>query len=177
MGIIKNIFKNSEEEKAEQKVSQGSKTAKKTVSKSSEREEKKSKGTTVKEKDEKKKQEKKKDLKEQKVSTQKKEEKELKVEKRTDDQAYKILSEPMITEKATDLLQMNKYCFAVPSFANKKQVEEKIMNIYGVKPIKINIVKKIGKKVRRGRIIGKTKDYKKAVVTLKPGEKIEIYEG
>src|SRR6056297_144530 len=162
MGIIKNIFKNSEEEKAEQKVSQGSKTAKKTVSKSSEREEKKSKGTTVKEKDEKKKQEKKKDL---------------KVEKRTDDQAYKILSEPMITEKATDLLQMNKYCFAVPSFANKKQVEEKIMNIYGVKPIKINIVKKIGKKVRRGRIIGKTKDYKKAVVTLKPGEKIEIYEG
>jgi len=83
----------------------------------------------------------------------------------------------MISEKATDLAQFNKYVFAVPFTVNKMEIKEKIVSIYGVKPIKINIVKKEGKSVRHGRHLGKKKNFKKAIITLAPSDKIEVYEG
>ena len=51
------------------------------------------------------------------------------------------------------------------------------MAVYGIKPIKINILKITGKKVRFGRSFGKRKDWKKAVVTLPAGQTIQLYEG
>jgi large subunit ribosomal protein L23 len=97
--------------------------------------------------------------------------------KEPDATAYKIISHPLISEKATDMAQFNKYVFAVPSRVNKSEIKEKIFSIYGVKPVKINILYKEGKRVRHGRQIGKKKNFKKAIITLAPGQKIEVYEG
>lgn len=110
--------------------------------------------------------------KESKASTTKQ-----KTTKRDDMQAFRILSAPVITEKATDLAQIGKYIFAVPVKATKSQVIEKIENVYGVSPIKVNMINVTGKKVRRGRQWGKRNNWKKAIVTLPAGEKLEIYEG
>ncbi len=103
--------------------------------------------------------------------------KRVKVQKKDDPEIYKILIEPLITEKATDLMQLNKYCFIVPVSTNKSEVVKKVMNLYGVKPVKVNFIRKKGKRVRYGRRFGKTKDFKKAIITLHPEDKIEVYEG
>jgi large subunit ribosomal protein L23 len=103
--------------------------------------------------------------------------KQAKVTKKVDTNAYKVLSHPLISEKATDMAMENKYVFIVPLSANKSEIQKTVTNIYGVKPVSVNIMKKPGKKVRYGRRFGYQKDMKKAVVTLKPGEKIEVYEG
>ena len=100
-----------------------------------------------------------------------------KVQKKIDPNAYKVLIKPLITEKATDLALENKYCFVVPTSVNKSEVAKTVMNLYGVKPTKINLILKRGKKVRRGRKFGRTSDFKKAIVTLAPEDKIELYEG
>lgn len=91
--------------------------------------------------------------------------------------APRILIKPLVTEKAADLSSFSQYVFAVDSKANKIEVKKAIRAIYNVEPVKVNIVSVSGKKVRYGRLSGKTKNWKKAVVTLKPGDKIEIYEG
>lgn len=96
---------------------------------------------------------------------------------KADPNAFRYLSMPLITEKATDLAMFNKYCFIVPKSANKTEVGKAVMNIYGARPIKINFVQRPGKAVRHGKISGLTKAYKKAIITLKAGEKIELYEG
>jgi len=100
-----------------------------------------------------------------------------KVQVKPDPNAFRYLSMPLVTEKATDLAMFNKYCFIVPKSVNKSEVLKKVINAYGVKPIKINFVQKAGKLVRYGRRFGETKAYKKAIVTLKAGDKIELYEG
>jgi large subunit ribosomal protein L23 len=97
--------------------------------------------------------------------------------KRDDVEAYKLLQQPVITEKATELAELNKYVFGVPMSATKSEVLKTVQNVYGVKPLKINMIKVSGKKIRRGRQFGKTKNWKKAIVTLAVGDKIEIYEG
>lgn len=94
-----------------------------------------------------------------------------------DSTAFRYLSMPLVTEKATELTMLNKYCFIVPKSANKSEVVKKVINIYGVRPVKVNFVQKAGKLVRYGRRVGETKAYKKAIITLKAGEKIELYEG
>jgi large subunit ribosomal protein L23 len=99
------------------------------------------------------------------------------LKKKEDLEAFKILQKPVITEKATSLGQLNKYEFKVPASTNKSEVAKKILNVYGIKPIKINMIKVAGKKVRRGRVFGQTKVWKKAIVTLPAEHKIEIYEG
>lgn len=101
----------------------------------------------------------------------------VKVTKKVDTNAYKVLSHPLISEKATDMAMENKYVFIVPITANKSEIQKTVTNIYGVKPVSVNIMKKRGKKVRYGRRFGHQKDMKKAVITLKPGQKIEVYEG
>ena len=98
-------------------------------------------------------------------------------EKRTDDRAQKVLLRPLITEKATDASAFNKYEFVVANSATRTEVREAVKKIYGVAAIKVNIVRTLGKQVRHGRKFGKTKDWKKAIVTLAQGDKIEIYEG
>ena len=92
-------------------------------------------------------------------------------------QSYQVLLRPLITEKATYLGALNKYVFAINPKMNKLEVKKAIRAIYKVDPVQINILNLSGKKIRAGRITGVTKSWKKAVVTLKPGDKIEVYEG
>ena len=91
--------------------------------------------------------------------------------------AYKVIIKPVVSEKASLLGQYNKYIFEVASEANKVEVKKAIQSLYGVEPIKVNIVKVSGKKVRYGKVRGKTKNWKKAIITLKPGQSIQVYEG
>lgn len=91
--------------------------------------------------------------------------------------ANRLLVRPLITEKATNLATESKYAFVVEKGANKIEVAKAITSIYGVKPLAVNIINMKGKQVSRGRIRGQRKDWKKAVVTLKKGDSIAIYEG
>ncbi|MCK5459793.1 50S ribosomal protein L23 [Candidatus Parcubacteria bacterium] len=91
--------------------------------------------------------------------------------------AHRVLVNPLITEKITDMGVFDKYGFVVAKKANKIEVKKAIQEVYGVKPIAVNMINMKGKKVRSGRVSGKRKDWRKAIVTLKKGEKIEVYEG
>ena len=91
--------------------------------------------------------------------------------------AYKYLIRPLVTEKATDLAQLNKYAFEVSKQANKIEVKKAIKALYGVDCLNINIMNYRGKKTSNRRIEGKKKNWKKAIITLKQGDKIELYEG
>jgi large subunit ribosomal protein L23 len=91
--------------------------------------------------------------------------------------AYRILIKPLVTEKATHQKVENKYVFMVATTANKVEIASSIEEVYGIKPIKINIINMDGKVVRRGHITGRRKDWKKAIVTLPKGKTIEVYEG
>lgn len=93
------------------------------------------------------------------------------------DQAYKILVKPLITEKATELGLLNKYVFEIAPKMNKVEVKKAIRAIYNVEPTDVNILNFSGKRVRFGRVRGQRRGWKKAVVTLKKGDAIEIYEG
>ncbi|MBT4648870.1 50S ribosomal protein L23 [bacterium] len=84
---------------------------------------------------------------------------------------------PVISEKATMANQENKYIFEVAIKANKIEIKKAIEEIYGVTPIAVNVMNQRGKFVRFGRKTGRTKDTKKAIVTLKKGDSITIYEG
>lgn len=92
-------------------------------------------------------------------------------------QSYRVLVKPMVTEKATNLSAVNQYVFMVDNNANKIEVAKAVFDVYGVKPLEVNIIKVKGKKVNRGRITGKRKDFKKAIVSLKKGDSISVYEG
>ena len=94
-----------------------------------------------------------------------------------DNAAYKILLRPIISEKATIGVSQGKYVFEVSPKANKVSVKKAVQEIYGVEPIKVNMINQIGKFDRRGRQTGRTKNTRKAVVTLKKGETIKLYEG
>ncbi len=88
--------------------------------------------------------------------------------------APRIIVRPIITEKATELGIYNKYAFEVSSRANKIEVKKAIYDLYGVRPIKIGIINVRGRAVRYGRSTGMTKSWKKAIITLKEGDKIDI---
>lgn len=113
------------------------------------------------------------------VSVPKKEEKakKIKIKKEDTGNAYRVLVKPRITEKGSSLGVYNQYVFEVADQTNKIEVRKAIKKVYGVDPIKVNIINMLGKKVRYGRTEGRTKNWKKAIVTLAPGQKIEMQEG
>lgn len=88
--------------------------------------------------------------------------------------AYRILKSPHITEKATDLTKKNQYVFKVYTRANKVDIRKAIENVYGVSVLDVNIINIPQKKRRLGKITGWRKGYKKAIVKIKKGQKIEI---
>jgi len=88
--------------------------------------------------------------------------------------AFRVLIKPMVTEKAT---ATGTYLFAVKYNTNKQEIKKAIHALYGVKPVRVNVINYGAKKVRWGRTAGNQKAWKKAIVYLKPGEKIEIFEG
>lgn len=92
--------------------------------------------------------------------------------------ARAILIKPIITEKSTDLISMqNKYSFVVDLRANKTQIKQAVEEIFKVKVNKVNTVRMQGKLRRQGQSVGRTPDYKKAVVTLAEGYSIDVFEG
>jgi len=91
--------------------------------------------------------------------------------------AYRVLVRPIISEKATLANSISKYIFEVAVTANKIEVKKAIEEVYGVSPRAIHMINARGKFVRFGRKTGRTKNTKKAIVTLKKGDSITIYEG
>ena len=88
----------------------------------------------------------------------------------------KIIS-PIVTEKSTNLSEQNKIVFKVPNKSNKTNLKKNIEKIFKVNVTKINIInKKPRTKLTRGRKI-KVKGYKKAVITLKKGQSIDLTTG
>ncbi|HBO69084.1 MAG TPA: 50S ribosomal protein L23 [Deltaproteobacteria bacterium] len=89
-----------------------------------------------------------------------------------------ILKRPLITEKATLMKEIvNAVSFAVDSRANKKQIQEAVEKLFKVKVVDVKTMNVPGKTKRRGRTVGRRPGWKKAVVVLKPGDKIEFFEG
>tara|TARA_Y100000992_G_C21051909_1_gene389966 strand:+ start:293 stop:586 length:294 start_codon:yes stop_codon:yes gene_type:complete len=88
----------------------------------------------------------------------------------------KIIS-PLVTEKSTNLSEQNKIVFKVPSGSNKKNLKQNIEKIFKVNVTKINIVNKKNRiKLTRGRKV-KVSGYKKAIITLKKGQSIDLTTG
>lgn len=91
--------------------------------------------------------------------------------------ARDILVRPLITEKTTMLMQEGKYAFVVAKTANKIEIAKAVESVFNVKVLAVNTVNVMGKTKRMGRHEGKRPDYKKAIVKLAPGERIEFFEG
>ena len=89
---------------------------------------------------------------------------------------YEVLRKPLITEKSTALQALGKYAFRVSKNATKEQVKEAVEKAFNVTVIGLNVMNVRGKEKRMGRHIVAPKPWKKAVVTLKPGDKIELFE-
>ena len=88
----------------------------------------------------------------------------------------KIIS-PVVTEKSTNLLEQNKIVFKVPFSSNKKTLKKSVEKIFKVNVIKINIVNKQSRmKLTRGKKV-KVQGYKKAIITLKKGQSIDLTTG
>lgn len=100
----------------------------------------------------------------------------VKVKKQTkgDKIAHKILRFPHVTEKASSLAESGKYSFNIFPQANKTEVKRAIEELYGVDVVKINIINIHRRKRRVGKNFGFKKGYKKAIIELKKGQKIEI---
>jgi large subunit ribosomal protein L23 len=91
---------------------------------------------------------------------------------------YEILERPLITEKSSSLLQAhNHVTFKVKRDANKTQIKEAVQKIFNVTVLDVNTSVVKGKWKRFGRTVGKTKNWKKAIVLLKAGDKIDAFEG
>ena len=88
---------------------------------------------------------------------------------------YQIIQEPVITEKITrESERLRKYAFRVHPSANKKEIKSAVEKIFNVHVVKINSLNNSGKWRRVRHQPGQTSDWKKAIVTLKTGEKIDI---
>lgn len=88
--------------------------------------------------------------------------------------AYRILKQPHITEKATDLTEVDQYVFEVYSGAEKTEIKRAVEDIYGVKVVSVNITKIPAKSRRLGKVTGQKAGYKKAIVKIQAGQKIEV---
>lgn len=90
---------------------------------------------------------------------------------------YAVLLRPIITEKTTVLTGVDKYVFEVDLRANKNQIREAVQVAFNVRVTDVNTMVMKGKPKRFGRKVTNRPDWKKAVVTLVPGDKIELFEG
>ncbi|MBI4050433.1 MAG: 50S ribosomal protein L23 [Candidatus Doudnabacteria bacterium] len=86
--------------------------------------------------------------------------------------AHRLLARPILSEKGTALANSGRYVFAVALGANKPEIKKSIENIYNVTVESVRIVNLPAKTRRYGRTVGKTSAWKKAIITLKAGERI-----
>ena len=89
--------------------------------------------------------------------------------------AYEVIIRPIVTERSFDLMEQGKYTFEVARQAPKEEIAAAIEKLFGVHVVKVNTmwVKSKNKRVRYQ--MGKTRTWKKAVVTVAPGEQIEVF--
>jgi large subunit ribosomal protein L23 len=91
---------------------------------------------------------------------------------------YQILKKPLVTEKTTLQRELgNQISFEVDRRANRIEIRKAVELAFGVRVGTVRTQQVKGKVKRRGRILGKRKDWKKAIVTLMPGERIDFFEG
>ncbi len=91
---------------------------------------------------------------------------------------YRVIEKPLVTEKGTGMLaDGNWVVFRVNPEANKIQIREAVQKIFDVKVLHVNTQVVRGKRKRFGKAMGQSKTWKKAMVQLKEGDKIQIFEG
>ena len=90
-------------------------------------------------------------------------------------EARDILIRPLISERSTDLMQDGKFVFVVDKRANKIQIAQAVEEIFKVDVEAVNTINVKGKVKRRGRTVGRTNSYKKAIVKLAAGQTIELF--
>ena len=98
----------------------------------------------------------------------------LKVKESKIGDTWRVLKTPQVTEKAAGLVGQNQYVFKVWPRANKVEAKKAIEGLYGVDVISVKIIKVPRKRRRLGKIQGFRKGYKKAIVKIKEGQKIEV---
>ena len=95
--------------------------------------------------------------------------------------ASQVILRPVISEKSMDATQAHKYTFAVHDDANKLQIKQAVEELFKVKVLGVNVsttkAKEKSRNRRRGRVQGFTSPWRKAVVTVRPTDKIEFFEG
>lgn len=90
----------------------------------------------------------------------------------------KIIIRPLVTEKSTQQKELsNQYVFEVHPNANKIEIQSAVEHLFKVKVAQVRTANVLGKVKRLGRKYGKRPDWKKAIVTLKEGSRIEFFEG
>ena len=94
--------------------------------------------------------------------------------------SYTAIVRPVVSEKSTVLGEQGKYVFEVAPSANKIQIKAAIEAVFANRKVEVasvNILHVAGKMRRRGRSSGMTRSWKKAVVTLKAGQRLDLFEG
>lgn len=86
-----------------------------------------------------------------------------------------IILRPIISEKSYDMIEQNRYTFEVAKTSNKTQIAQAITDIFGVTVTGVNTMNVTGKPRRVRAAKGKTRDWKKAIVTLKEGDTIDLF--
>lgn len=91
--------------------------------------------------------------------------------------AHEIIRRPVVTEASMMRMAEGKYTFSVDPSANKTQIKQAIEELFKVKVMKVNTAFVRGKNRRQGIHVGRRPDWKKAIVTLREGDRIEFFEG
>ncbi len=89
--------------------------------------------------------------------------------------AYEVIIRPIVSERSFDLMNENKYTFEVAKNAPKEEIRAAIQKLFGVRVLKVNTINVKPKKKRVRYQVGMTRSWKKAVVTLAPGDTIEVF--
>ena len=90
---------------------------------------------------------------------------------------HDIIVRPIITEKSSRLMAMDKYTFEVLPQANKIDIRKAVEEVFKVKVASVHTIKVRSKPKRMGRFLGRSRSWKKAIVTLRPGERIAFFDG
>jgi large subunit ribosomal protein L23 len=90
---------------------------------------------------------------------------------------HQILVRPIVTEKNTALNEVGKYTFEVLLTANKIEIKRAVEDVFSVQVSHVNIIKVPGKMRRMGKTSGMTRTWKKAIVTLVDGQRIDLFQG
>ncbi len=91
---------------------------------------------------------------------------------------YQTILRPIVTEKGTTLKdENNQIIFEVDPRSNKSEIKKAVEKLFKVKVVAVHTQNRLGKRKRLGRTVGRRKNWKKAIVTLKKGDRVEYFEG